>query len=662
MVQHLISIFMVLLLTAPAFGADWTVKQLTERLAEAKVELTKYRTEYERLKTIGYGGPVLRKDLEILGGNVAALIHEIQGINQQLSGIEATPLIGDATVSLKATKESYDGPPLKGPLESGDIIALQGTVKIPGEEGAMFQSYLTWQLFDSNGEQVGDYYKRDEVWETGEHKTKVRFLINELKSGQYTAALTHIPADDPAKMAQAKVSFAISMPLSVNNAWVTDTAGGSEIANLGPGKTPYFYVTFVVEPGIETVNVQLRAKDTGTGKDLTLEIVDYVIKPDKKEQRIGIMLEEHTIKDVSGVSFEARLTLPDGHPTVVERSVSLAQKTYALKLRAAPMIMSGKDGKFMIMLPEEFVPPYTVRFSSGGLKVRKSANPLKGTFRGTAQGADKNAIFNAFVVDSEGRRAEGAASVTIKAADAKVVASQEQQTLYSKPKPFSQSTSSQSSGPDENGTYGSTGRQRVSKVANEIAMGIGPSCARSLTDPYRSAMVDYLHREMENDGEMVRMGKLSHFEFEKLEKKAIWIPLGRALAKAVAASPSSDCYQTLLRNWVAAGNLSSSEAQNAIAANKNGGSGGAPPQAAFGTPGSKEASSQQQCTKTSFNMKDCRSAFYECTKKCPQGVSYAERQACLAPCDNANNSCKKAKCPNGSLSGVGWNLTCTVCR
>ncbi|MDC0336484.1 hypothetical protein OAN24_06300, partial [Pseudodesulfovibrio sp.] len=517
MKQYLIIIISILLVV-PAFSADWTVEELKESLAEAKVQLVKCRAEYERLNTIGYGGPVLRKELELLSGKVAGLIHEIEGINKHLSDIEATPLIGDAVVSLKATKESYDGPPLKGSLESGDIIALQGTVKIPGEKDTMLQSYIIWQLFAANGEQVADYYKRDEIWKVGEHKTKVRFLINELKSGQYTAALSHVPADNPAKMARAKVSFAVSAPLFVNDAWITDEPGGSAVSTLGTGKKPYFYITFGVESGIENVTVQFRAKDTGTGKDLTLEMVDYAVKPDKEEQRVGIMLEEYAIRDATGVSFEARLTLGDGPPIVVERSLALVQQTYTLKLRAAPTVLSGENGPFSITLPDNFVRPFSVQFFGRGLNVHKSSNPLKGTFKGAAHGADKSATLRAIVTDSEGRRAEGTTFITIKAADEKVLASQKKQKLYSKPPASSQSSYSQPSGASGSGQYGSIGRQRVMKVINDIASGVGPPCAASLTAPYQNFIVNKLRNWVEDDYGMEEVGRKSGLEWDNWVK------------------------------------------------------------------------------------------------------------------------------------------------
>lgn len=664
----------LLLLSVPALAMDYTPEELKERLADAKVKLLEYRTEYERLKTIGYGGPVLRKDLELLGENVAALIHEIQGINELLSGFEATPLIGKAAVSLKASDETYDGPPIKGSLESGDIIALQGTVKVPGEEGEMLKSYVTWQLFDAKGEQVGDYYKREELWKVGEYETRVRFLIQDLKSGQYTAALSHIPADDPSQMAQAKVQFTVSAPLFFHDAWITDSPGGPPIHVLKPGSKPYFYVTFGVDPGIDKVNVQLRAKDAATGKDLSLEIVDYEVKPDKEEQRIGIMLEEYAVENVAGVSFEARLSIEDGPPMVVERTVSKIKQSYALKVRAVPMVMSNTKGTYSVSLPEEFVPPFRVQSSSPSLKVYGEGNGLKGQFMGTAQGADKQAVINIRVTDSQGRVAQGAARITVKAADAKVVASQKQPKLYSsKPQTTSPSPSS-SSGTPSSGEYATLGRQRVTRVVSSIASGIGPPCASSLTQPYQSFMVNKLQAWTSHDDGMDEVGRMSSFEWDNWVKTNVWGNLAQAVAQAVAASPPSDCYQFMLQNWASAGRMSHSVANQAIASNKAGGRGSKPTSVPMSTPawmqGKPKASSggggyqtkKKQCTTRKVNVEDCRQRYESCMKQCPKTGTHKEIQDCHMRCGNIDRDCKLSKCPGGSISGVGWSISCKICQ
>lgn len=652
------------MLAAPAFGMDFSVEELKERLGIAKEQLVQYRAEYERLKKVGYGGPVLRKDLEILGGNVAGLVKEIRDINELLGGVQATPLIGDAAVSLKATKESYDGPPIKGSLESGDIIALQGTVKIPGEDGDMLQSYVTWQLFDAAGEQVGDYYKREELWEVGEYKTKVRFLIQDLKSGQYTAALSHIPANNPAKLAQAKVTFAVSAPLFFHDAWITDEPGGKKISALKPGKKPYFYVTFGVDPGIEKVNVQLRAKDTGSGKDLTLEIVDYEVKPDKKEQRIGIMLEEYAVENVAGVSFEARMSIEDGPPMVVERSVSKIKTSYALKVRAAPTVMSNTKGTYSVSLPKEFVPPFRVNSSSPSLKIYGQGDGLRGQFMGTAQGADRQGVINIRVTDSQGRVAQGAAQVTIKAASAAVIASKKQPKVYSSKPQTSSSYSPPSSGSGGGSFDIGLGKTRVNDLIRTVRYDFGPVCAQSLYQPYQSAMLSALQRMQQDNEFLGEAGAMSFAAWDNYVRTNVWNPMGSKLAQLVASKSPSSCYQELMIRWSAGGRVSSSVASAAIAKNKGGGTGQAPPpptQPTFKpTVQSKPAQPQKQCTTTKLNLNAEKQQFWDCNKRCKKQKSGLK--LCLENCGKILDNAKRSKCPGGTTSGVGYSIDCTICR
>jgi len=438
---------LLLFFATPVLGQDVTVEELQKDLTQTETKLAEYQTEYERLKNIGYGGPTLRKDLEMLGGKVEGLLSDIESIVRQLAELMGLADDGSPVLSIKASMESYDGPPISGPLTTGDIVALQGVADIPGETGEMRQATLIWQLVDEAGEQVGEYFKQEDVWHMGvKLNTKVRFLINEMDSGKYTAMLTYTPNDNPTDTTEAKVDLEVSRALVVKDIWVTDKPGGKPVKTLKSDKEPYFYVTFEVEEEIKAVSVQLSAKNEATGEHLTLDVVDYVIKPDKKVQRTGIMLQEYALEGVSRIKFEAQFELPDGKRITVDKSVSLMQDEYELKLRATPTVLSGEEGPFSIKLPEDFIPPYKVKFYGDDLYVTESSNPLKGTYSGEAKDKDVVATLTANVTDAEGRQAEGSAKVTIKAADPNVAQSQVQPTLYGKPPPKSTSSSSGGSG------------------------------------------------------------------------------------------------------------------------------------------------------------------------------------------------------------------------
>lgn len=83
-----------------------------------------------------------------------------------------------------------------------------------------------------------------------------------------------------------------------------------------------------------------------------------------------------------------------------------------------------------------------------------------------------------------------------------------------------------------------------------------------------------------------------------------------------------------------------------------------------GTPGGQ--SRQKQCRSFNIDASSCRNSFNSCMNRCPTagkpGATHSSIQSCHTSCGNANRSCMTAKCPGGNISGVGWNITCTICR
>ncbi len=72
-------------------------------------------------------------------------------------------------------------------------------------------------------------------------------------------------------------------------------------------------------------------------------------------------------------------------------------------------------------------------------------------------------------------------------------------------------------------------------------------------------------------------------------------------------------------------------------------------------------SQQKKCRSFSINASSCQSSYYSCSKQC-RGSN-----TCLYQCGKANEACingLKSQCRSqgGSLSGVGFNLTCRICQ
>jgi hypothetical protein len=78
--------------------------------------------------------------------------------------------------------------------------------------------------------------------------------------------------------------------------------------------------------------------------------------------------------------------------------------------------------------------------------------------------------------------------------------------------------------------------------------------------------------------------------------------------------------------------------------------------------GSQDNQSQQKkCRHVAVNASSCRSSFEGCYKQC------RGNDACQFQCGNANGACinglrSQCRSQGGSLTGVGWNLSCTICQ
>lgn len=652
----------------PAMSRADNLADLQKQYGAAEKVLESYK---QKLTEISKPGTSL-KAYQALARDVLALEQVVKNLDARLQALAAAgPTIDPTKAQIKiiATQETYDGQPLGDIISNGDIIALQGTVDIPGEDGEMLKSSLIWQLLDHTGRQIGDYFKEEEIWKAGTSAhTKVRFLMDGLKSGSYTAALTHIPTDAPDKIAQARVPFEINAPLTILDAWVTDTPKGSLVNVLQAGRNPFFYVTFEVDPGVQSVQVMLSAKAASSGAGLAREDITYEVKPKRKVQRIGIMLEQEALEGVHKIDFVAELNTADSDILTAEQSVELIQDTYPLTVRAAPTILSGQSGKFSIKLPAEFESPYQMKFSSR-LQVSQSGTALKGSFTGTARGNDQRETLKVAVTDSKGRRATGQTTVTVKAEDPRVAESQEQPEFYSTtrpPEPSSNYTPADTGGDDA----ADLGRRRVSKLMADVASGVGPPCASSLTAPYQQSIVNTLRGVLGNEAELRNLGAMSSYAYDQYVVDNVWKPLGTALARAVANSPKSACYQGMLSNFVGVGYLTPSSAQDAINDNDNNGGGSvAPvqPLPPWARPPSAPSSQPTQprtptCTNTKIDTDAAWDRLMHCMyKTCPQ--TGQEGSDCRMRCDKGDwQPFLKRSCPNGVVNGTGKDLSCRVCQ
>lgn len=416
MKQRILIISIVLLLAVPVAAQD------LEHIAIQQNDIAKlvkeYQTKLKKLELAGYGGPTLRKDLGDLADNVVGRFKDLDELRRMLEGMTGSMPAGKAKIMVKATRETYDGPSLQGKAEVGEIIALQAELDIPGDPDLPPSSYLTWQLLDANRQQVGEYYRQEEIYDVGVVADKVRFLLKDIPPGEYFATLTHQFAQSPDVMSRGFVKFAVDRPIYIVDSWVTNQKDGQPIqTELGYGEPAIFYVTFKLEQGVEKVNINLRAKDADTGKDIDLQVVDYERKPDQDLQRVGMLVQPYALESVGGVEFSADLREMRGDnfgPTISADAVAKIYKpTGSVTVSLPDEMISGKMYRLNLGVPSDFKAPYKVEVKAGGMRFKQSSDPLRGTIKGFASGTSSLRDISVTVTDARGFKAKGAAITTV---------------------------------------------------------------------------------------------------------------------------------------------------------------------------------------------------------------------------------------------------------
>jgi hypothetical protein len=115
---------------------------------------------------------------------------------------------GKVAIAIKATRDTYTGPPVSGPLQDGEIVALQAALDIPARPGKPTKSTLDWQLYDATGNKVSQYHRSVPEAKTGKVDSRLRFLLQDIPPGNYVARLTHTFDDDPKSPTSASVPLA----------------------------------------------------------------------------------------------------------------------------------------------------------------------------------------------------------------------------------------------------------------------------------------------------------------------------------------------------------------------------------------------------------------------------------------------------------------------
>ena len=129
-------------------------------------------------------------------------------LSTPIAAIAAEANFGSFSISM--WRDTYNGPPVEGPLRNGDIVAFTAEVPHAGSQDKLVDANLYWQLYDPKGAPIEGVAKSRRVTETGGHKTsRFRIRLDDLDDGTYTVALTHRHVTDSARRRQAQIRFEV---------------------------------------------------------------------------------------------------------------------------------------------------------------------------------------------------------------------------------------------------------------------------------------------------------------------------------------------------------------------------------------------------------------------------------------------------------------------
>ena len=314
--------------------------------------------------------------------------------------------------TIKATRDSYDGPLLTGKVANDDILAFQADVPHPESETPLLTE-LFWQLYDANGAAIDGISKKIQAVESGKSVNyRFRFRLKDLENGRYKVALTHRLVNDEDVSVQAVSHFDLYQAVKITRLVVTanpkDQSGRD---SLYADEKPHFYAHYELAKAIPGVDVEMEITDKRTGKNITRQSL-YRERKEGKIQRVGFALKKGTIKTGTTAVFKIKLTPPGGDARSDSQPFTVTD--YSLTLNIPNPLYSGKTKRFSIGVPSAFEKPYTVDIPSvRHLSIGYRKSKLTGTITGIATQGEESAKVFVTVSDINGRVASASKRVTI---------------------------------------------------------------------------------------------------------------------------------------------------------------------------------------------------------------------------------------------------------
>jgi hypothetical protein len=321
--------------------------------------------------------------------------------------------------ALELRLDSLAGPLLTGPITDGRLLTAQGWVPLLGGGGETVLGNLIWQLYDEGGQAVEGHHKIRQILEVGGQEF-VSFTVNTkiLGNGRYYLACTHQDAARPARAFQASQAFEVRQPVAITAFWVDESSQGAvHRPVLYEDQSPHIFVSYHLAENVPSVFIQLDVFDN-KGKQLATRSAFKERDPARRVSRFGVRLAPGVIPAGQKARVTAQLTAPDGALAVEEIFVEIIGLQLQVDMPA--ILRRGETAPFQVMVPETFVPPYTMTFPQLSGMAFDYTTGLPGVLVGSVKVGPAVALGRARLVlevgDHTGRTAAATIDVVVEAA------------------------------------------------------------------------------------------------------------------------------------------------------------------------------------------------------------------------------------------------------
>lgn len=555
---YLIAVLLLLFASAPPGSAGASdagqlekARALAKQYNTLRTQLNNCQKRADKLSRAGYGGTVLRKDLGDLAETVQEIKKQLAALGRELAALQSSKVRTLPDFKLNASLNRYDGPPVDRPLHTGDIIALQADVGFPAA-GQPVLTFLNWQLFDAQGRSIPRYFLQKQAAGRAETRhVQLRYKIDDLPNGRYTAALTHQLAAKPSVQAQARYAFEVYDPVRIQKLWVTDRPGGQEHKeNLMSGDLPHLYVAFEMAEGLDAVDMSLELRRLGSGKRIYTFNQPYTRKTDQKVQRRGLRLAGDKARAGDRLRVNARIAAPGGRPA--EASADFQVKAYTLAIEAPKTLRPGDSRTFYLNPPKAFKAPYQVRVNaSGAVSAGFHKDRLKGTVSAISREDDLGRL-RATVIDAENRQASAETAIRVKGEEKpeqltppgkgrELAGKNQLKPAPPRPEPAKPVARSTPAGPSRAELI-RKGTARIRKAGADFVGEVIPACAGSS----RSKILKGIRAFDPPPDEALRWGRADHDRLRQLKKDLEKMLLKDSIIPALKGMPDTPCIQTLV--------------------------------------------------------------------------------------------------------------------